>query len=180
MQELIYRSMTIGECDKISEINPKHHIKNAWRLIDGKRQLVKIDYMENDWPDGYDTYRVELENILSCGGTAFGAFDNEDKLHGFISLDKRIFGETKKYMLLDSMFVSYSSRGFGIGKKLFKLCCEEAKASLADKIYICAGSAEDTVAFYKSCGCNEAMEINRELFEQDQRDLQLEYELIAK
>ena len=121
---------------------------NDWRQFDGKRQLVEINYMENDWPDGYKRYREELENILKCSGVAFGAFDTEGKLHGFVSLDKRIFGETANHMLLDSMFVSYSSRGYGIGKKLFRLCCNEAKASNADKIYICAGSAEDTVAFF--------------------------------
>lgn len=169
--------MTIEECDKIQMINPKQYIRNAWREVEGKRQLVAIDYMENDWPDGYDRYRNELENILKSGGTAFGAFDSSGILHGFVSLNKNTFGKTSRYMLLDSMFVSYTIRGNGVGKKLFALCCQEARDSFADKIYICAGSAEDTVAFYKSCGCVEAVEVNMALYEQDPRDLQLEYKL---
>ncbi len=177
MLNLSYRKMKKHECDKINQIDPQHYIKNAWRLVDGKRELIEINYLEKDWPDGYERYRIELELILSSGGAAFGAFDNKGILHGFVSLNKKVFGETVKYMLLDSMFISYVSRGHGIGKKLFKLCCTEAKESAAEKIYICAGSAEDTVAFYRSCGCVDATEINQNLYEQDNRDLQLEYRL---
>lgn len=177
MKDLIYRKIIVDECDKINQIDPQHYIKNAWRLVDGKRKLIGINYMEKDWPDGYERYRSELEKILTNGGVAIGAFDAQGTLHGFVSLDKEGFGKTAKYMLLDSMFVSFSSRGHGIGKKLFELCCVEAKESLADSIYICAGSAEDTVAFYRSCGCTDATEVNQELYEQDTRDMQLEYKL---
>lgn len=47
----------------------------------------------------------------------------------------------------------------------------------ADKIYICAGSAEETIAFYFAIGCKEAEEINKELYESDTRDFQLEFSL---
>lgn len=47
----------------------------------------------------------------------------------------------------------------------------------ADKIYICAGSAEETIAFYHAIGCKEAEEINKELYESDTRDFQLEFSL---
>ena len=46
-----------------------------------------------------------------------------------------------------------------------------------EKIYICAGSAEDTISFYKSIGCIEAVEINEALYLEDTRDIQLEYKL---
>lgn len=52
----IYRSLTIEECDRINEINPSQYIKRAWRKIDGTRQLVEINYQENDLPDGYELY----------------------------------------------------------------------------------------------------------------------------
>ncbi len=177
MDKLIYRKMRIDECDKINQIDPQQYIKNAWRVVNGEMQLTEINYMENGWPDGYDRYRNELKNILSKGGIAIGAFDVDETLHGFVSLDRRSFGRTAKYMLLDSMFVSFKSRGNGIGKKLFELCCLEAKESLADKIYICAASAEETIAFYRACGCIDAVEVNKDLYEQDTRDLQMEYKL---
>lgn len=177
MKTLQYKKMMMEECDKIKQIDPKHYIKNAWRVVDGKRQLIEIDYLEEGWPDGYERYRDALVSIIERGGAAWGAFDHDGTLHGFVSLDKEVFGDTARYMLLDSMFVSHAYRGYGIGKKLFELCCKEARESFADKIYICAGSAEDTIAFYNSCGCQEAIEINQALYENDPRDIQLEYEL---
>lgn len=48
---------------------------------------------------------------------------------------------------------------------------------MAEKIYICAGSSEDTIAFYFKLGCIEATEINKELYEIDRNDYQLEYRL---
>jgi len=177
MEKITYRKLQADEWDRISEINPKQYIKNAWRLVDGKRQLVEIDYMENDWPDGYERYRDELKNIILTDGIAYGAFDESGKMVGFASLKRECFGETAKHILLDSMFVSNKCRGLGVGKSLFKLCSEQGKAWEAEKIYICAGSAEDTVAFYKAIGCVEALEINKELYEQDMRDMQLEYQL---
>ena len=46
---------------------------------------------------------------------------------------------------------------------MFNYTVEEAKKLGAEKIYICAGSAEETIAFYFSRGCTEAIEINKEL-----------------
>ncbi|MBI9014650.1 MAG: GNAT family N-acetyltransferase [Clostridiales bacterium] len=177
MNKITYRRLNFDECDRIQEIDITQYIKNAWRVIDGKRQLVEIDYLETNWPDGFERYRNALENIMKDGGIAFGAFNSDGSMVGFVSLNMTTFGETSKYILLDSMFVSNNSRGKGIGKKLFELCCEKGRKCGVDKIYICAGSAEDTVAFYRNCGCIDAIEINRFLYEQDTRDLQLEYKL---
>jgi len=47
----------------------------------------------------------------------------------------------------------------------------------SDKIYICEGSAEETIAFYFAIGCKESEEINKELYESDTRDFQLEFSL---
>lgn len=48
----------------------------------------------------------------------------------------------------------------------------------ADKLYTCAASAEDTIAFYKSMGwVVNAKEINQELLEKDDRDIQLKFDI---
>jgi len=177
MEQIKYRVLEESECDRIREIDPTQYIKNVWRKIEGQLKLIEINYMENDWPDGYHHYRNKLENTMLSGGAALGAFNDEGKMVGFATLDKDFFGQTAKYVLLDSMFISREYRGFGIGKKLFGLCVEQAKVWKADKIYICAGSAEDTIAFYKAIGCIEAQEIDQELYQQDPRDIQLEYKL---
>lgn len=177
MNKVEYRTLEINECDRITEINPTQYIRNAWRSVDGKRRLVEIDYLETDWPDGYENYRNKLEDTILSGGIAFGAFNDNGKMIGFATLNHDFFGETSKYLLLDSMFISQECRGMGIGKKLFKLCSEQAIEWKADKIYICAGSAEDTITFYKSIGCTEAEEINQALYDMDTRDVQLEFKL---
>ncbi len=68
-------------------------------------------------------------------------------------------------------------RSKGIGKRLFEFSADVARAWKADNIYICAGSAEETIAFYFAIGCKEAVEINKELYESDPRDYQLEFSL---
>lgn len=111
------------------------------------------------------------------GGSALGAFDDNSKLIGFITLNREVFGKEYNYVLLDQLFISLEHRSKGIGKKLFMLSTEIAKGWKADRIYICAGSAEETIAFYYAIGCKEATEVNKEFYESDPRDLQLEYVL---
>ncbi|KAB3537297.1 GNAT family N-acetyltransferase [Alkaliphilus pronyensis] len=176
MENIIYRNLTIEECVRIKEMNPYQYINRAWREVDGKRQLVEIDYHDTDWPNGYEHHYNDLKQTIMEGGIAIGAF-NDNKLISFITLNSTTFGCRYKHVLLDQLFVSLDSRGKGIGKKLFMLSVEEAKKWKIDKLYICAGSAEETIAFYFALGCKEAEEINKELYESDPRDLQLDFEI---
>ncbi|MCY7487743.1 GNAT family N-acetyltransferase [Paenibacillus alvei] len=77
-----------------------------------------------------------------------GVFEDTGSLVGFGTIDREIFGSAYKYVLLDSLFISLEHRNKGIGKRLFLACAEKAREWGAEKIYICAGSAEDTIAFY--------------------------------
>lgn len=177
LKRLYFRDLLVEECDRISEIDPSQYIEKVWRNIDGKYQLISIDYMEEDWPDGYEKYRDALKETIRAGGAAIGAFDEEEKLVGFVTLNPDFFGETAKYVLLDSMFVSRPLRNYGIGKQLFQQCTEKAKGWGAEKLYMCAASSQETIAFYRSLGCVDAKEVNKELYEADPRDIQLEFEL---
>ncbi|MNP38458.1 Acetyltransferase (GNAT) family protein [compost metagenome] len=96
---------------------------------------------------------------------------------GFATVNPQVFGEKYKYVLLDQLFITLDCRNKGIGKKLFMLSTDEARKWGVDKIYICAGSAEETIAFYFKLGCKEVEEINQELYEIDRRDYQLEFSL---
>ena len=176
-ENIEYRILSINECDRISEIDPSQWIEKAWRDVDGHLELVSINYMENDWPDGYETYRDELKNTIISGGVAVGAFNEKDCLVGFVTINHSFFGKTARYLLLESMFVSRPYRGSGLGRELFEHCANQAYEWGADKLYLCAASSEDTIAFYKSVGCVNAEEINQELFDRDHRDIQLEYDL---
>ncbi|MCM1988731.1 GNAT family N-acetyltransferase [Oceanirhabdus seepicola] len=177
MKNILYRKLTVEECERINEMNPSQYIGKAWRQVNGKRQLVEINYQDLDWPNGYEEHYSNLKETILSGGVAYGAFESNDKLLGFASINRKFFGNEFNYVLLDQLFITLEHRNRGIGKKLFMLCADIAREWNADKIYLCAGSAEETIAFYFAIGCKEAVEINKELYESDTRDYQLEYSL---
>lgn len=66
--------------------------------------------------------------------------------------------------------------GFDWHLERFKqFMAEGAKEKGAQKLYLCAGYAENTIAFNNKMGCVQAKEINQELYEEDPNDLKLEY-----
>ena len=177
MSNVIYRKLTLEECQYINEMNPAQYIGRAWREVNGKRQLVEINYQDYDWPNGYEYHISHLKETILNGGSAIGAFNSNNKLLGFATINCRFFGKKYNYVLLDQLFITLEYRNKGIGKKLFMLSANVAREWNADKIYICAGSAEETIAFYFAIVCKEAEEINKELYENDTRDYQLEISL---
>ncbi|MCR3921035.1 MAG: GNAT family N-acetyltransferase [Firmicutes bacterium] len=177
MIKIKYRQLELNECECIKQMNPAQFIAKAWRDVDGKRQLVEINYHDLDWPNGYEHHYHGLQQTIVNGGSAIGAFDEFNKLIGFATLKRDFFGSNYRYVLLDQLFVTKEQRSKGIGRKLFMLCADTARGWGADRIYICAGSAEETIKFYAARGCREAEEINKELSESDPRDIQLEYVL---
>ena len=173
---ILYRQLTASECVLMREINPSRFIKRAWRKINGVKQWIDINWKDDDYPDGYENHYEALIRTIEGGGFVVGAFDS-NQFVGFCSVNRDVFGNQFKYVLLDQIFVSNKFQGLGIGKKLFFLSAEKVKQWNVDKLYICAGSSEDTLAFYKSLGCVDAVEINRQLYESDENDIQLEYVL---
>lgn len=177
MINVIYRKLKLEECEYINQMNPSQYIGKAWREVDGKRKLVEINYQDSDWPDGYEYHFNNLRKTILDGGSAIGAFDSNNKLLGFSTINREFFGEKYNYVLLEQLFITLEHRDKGIGKKLFMFSANVAREWNADKIYICAGSAEETIAFYFAIGCKEAEEINKGLYENDPRDYQLEFSL---
>lgn len=172
-----YKALQLDQCPQIRDIDASQTIHRAWREIDGNRVLVDINYHDPDFPNGFENHLAALENTLESGAFAIGAFE-QDKLVGFSSVNPDFFGQRVKYLLLDQIFISNHCRNKGIGKKLFSLSAEYALSRGAEKLYICAGSAEETIAFYWALGCVEAVERNEALYQADPRDYQLEFDLL--
>lgn len=172
-----YRELAVEDCELINDMNPSQYIKKAWREVNKTRQLVEINYQDPDWANGYEHHFNSLKETILSGGEAIGAFDSHNKLIGFATINREFFGEKYNYVLLDQLFITLEHRNKGIGKELFLMMAKIATEWQADKIYICAGSAEETIAFYFALGCKEAVEINIKLYENDPRDLQLEFSL---
>lgn len=174
-QVFTYKKMTLNQCDKIREMDASQYISRAWREVEGKRTLVNIDYLDPDWPNGYDVHHEHLMATIQSEGEAVGAFDESDRLIGFATVNRMNFGEQSTYALLDQLFVSRESRGKGIGTRLFKESIEIAKGFGVDYLFICAGSAEETIAFYRAMGCTDAYERHVGFYESDPRDLQMTF-----
>jgi len=177
MGSIQYRDIMYTEIKKMHEMNPSQFIGKAWREVDGVRKLVEINYHDLDWPNGYNHHYNNLKRTIEDSGCAIGAFDRNNRMIGFITVNLNFFGNEFNYVLLDQLFITLEHRNKGIGKRLFLMAAERAKEWKADKFYICAGSAEETIAFYFAIGCKEAIEINKKLYESDPRDFQLEYVL---
>ena len=170
-----YRSLEYSECERIREIDASQYIGRAWREVQGSLQLINIDYLDPDFPEGFDHHLYRLQQIVKSNGIAIGAFHDTGRLIGFSALDLIPFGENCRYALLDQLFISRDYRRKGIGKKLILRTAAQAKLCGVQKLYICAGSSEETIAFYRALGCVNAVEVNQELIDDDPRDIQLEY-----
>lgn len=171
------KALALEDCDRISDIDAAQYIGKAWREVDGILQLVEIDYFDPTWPNGYESHLKHLVETVVGDGLAVGAFDHRQKIIGFVAVRREFFGESARYVLLDQLFITREARGKGLGRKLFEAAAEGARQWGAEKLYICAGSAEETIAFYWALGCKAAVEVNRVLFDGDPRDLQLEFVL---
>ncbi len=149
-------------------------VTKCWRK-EGREWVIKDDPFVDDWSEeDYAVLVTCLKNTVSTKGVVFGAFEGQ-KLKGFSSVEGMPLGNEGQYLDLSSIHVSEDFRGWGVGKALFILAAEWAKARGAKKLYISAHSAVESQAFYKAMGCVEAEEYNQEHVEKEPYDCQLEY-----
>ena len=178
--KISYRKLDLNEVnlELFDSFNRYQEVKKCWRKENQQWLLKDISFIEQ-WSITEKRKLIKcLCNTIETGGVVFGAFSNEI-LVGFASIENKPFGIKKYYLQLSSIHVSFEERGKGIGKALFKLICECAIKMKAKKLYISAHSSEETQLFYKSLGCVEAVEINKELADEEPCDCQLEYSLIS-
>lgn len=148
-------------------------VVDCLRREEGK-WVVKADPFIDDWSEAdYGTLVACLKNTLKTGGFVYGAF-LANNLKGFVSVEADFFGGENKYLDLTSIHVSQDMRRSGIGRKLFGAAKEWAKEQGAGKLYISAHSAVESQRFYRSMGCVEAVEYNKEHVEAEPFDCQLE------
>ena len=95
-------------------------------------------------------------------------------LKGFTSVEAGLFGGEQRYLDLTSIHVSQDMRGGGMGRALFRLARDWARAHGARKLYISAHSAVESQAFYRSLGCVEAEVYHQGHAEAEPFDCQLE------
>ena len=154
----------------------RQEVAECWRKRGGQWKLLPIAYVE-DWD--LDARRRRAEDILRCvegGAPAYGAWV-QGQVSGLAQLALPRFGSRKQYIDLARFHVSLPYRGRGIGGALFRLACQGARELGAERLYISAHSAQETMAAYRALGCAEAAEVNQLLAEKEPCDVPLEYVL---
>lgn len=175
---MIYRVIaeTVIDRELFSDFRRRQVVTDCWRRVDGE-WVIRSDPFIDEWSEeDYRELIFCLRNTLRTGGIVYGAFE-ENLLKGFVSVEAEPLGSLGQYLDLSSIHVSEDRRGLGIGNRLFMLACDWAREHGAKKLYISAHSAVETQAFYRSRGCVEAEEYNKEHCEREPYDCQMEYQL---
>ena len=148
-------------------------VTKCWRREKGE-WVIREDPFIDDWTEAdYRTLISCLKNTVSTGGVVYGAFI-AGTLKGFASVEPDFMGKEGQYLDLSSIHVSEDARGTGIGRALFLMAKEWARARGVKKLYISAHSAVETQAFYRSMGCVEALEYDRRHVDREPFDCQME------
>lgn len=143
------------------------------RKVDGQWRIEDIAFVDDWGEDERAELVASLRRTVLAGGVVFGALLN-GKLKGFSSVAPDLFGNNSEYLDLSNIHVSEDMRGQGIGRELFHLSKEWARAHGAQKLYISAHSAVESQAFYWAMGCVEAQEYHPAHVEREPFDCQLE------
>lgn len=155
--------------ESMDGFDSRQEVTECWRWRDGRWALLPVSYTDACAPDA-----AAVLAALQAGSLAYGAWE-DGRLVGLAVLDREPFGSKKQYLDLAELHVARPFRGRGIGKKLFGMACEGARELGAEKLYISAHSAKETMAAYHALGCVEAAEINWTLARKEPCDVQLEF-----
>lgn len=174
-QQYVYKQLNKSDLtnDLFSYFDRYQEITHCWRLENGEWLLKKAAFIEQWDSKDYESLINYLINTLETGGVVMGVFE-KGILRGFSSVESEWLGTQNQYLQLSSLHVSYGYRGKGLGKELFKYSLEEAKKLGAEKLYISANSAEETMAFYNKMGCKETDEYIEKIAAEEPFDCQLE------
>lgn len=161
--------------DILSDFHHSQLITRKWVRRNDQWEITDTSVLR-EWNDEKRAWITQylLQQIVR-GGTVVAAFEL-DQLVGFCSIDGYLLGKTAKYANLTMLFVDDKLKRNGIGRKLFAEICSYAKHMEADKLFISAIPAVETLAFYFSIGCKDAVEIIPEYVDTE-HDRYLEFEL---
>lgn len=177
--DIQYKQLIIDDVREglLDYFNRFQEVKKVWRIIENKKVLIEHPFTEE--MDKREKNALIMGHFAECireGGCVFVAL-YQNNVIAFATLPYAFFGSRNQYVNIAEFYTSYEFRGYGIGKNLFAQCAEQGKKWGAEKLYISSHSAEETVAFYRSVGCVDAIEINQRLAEKEPYDIQMEYSL---
>ena len=114
---------------------------------------MKINYQDYDWPNGYEYHISHLKETILNGGSAIGAFNSNNKLLGFATINCGFFGKKYNYVLLDQLFITLEYRKKGIGTKILESIKEIAKTKGCTDLYLTVNQEnENAIKVYEKFG----------------------------
>ena len=188
MEPITCRAMTVDdlhihmmdEFDRHQEIT--HIVRKSGRVKKLREPRVE------DWTEGNKKasvsnfiYHVYFRQFYGGEPKVFAAFRG-DQVVGFAHWryleDQNLkWGKEKDFAILDRLFVSRECRRMGLGRRLFNLCAEAARAEGAHMMYISTEPAIETQAFYRSLGCAKTKTGLGRVTRAPKHDIPLEYAL---
>jgi GNAT superfamily N-acetyltransferase len=178
IQDVMFRLLTSDDLSNSFVFNFErkqivHHVLRGG--VANKKE--EIDDFIDDWnvPER-NSINNRLIDILNNNGLVVIAIYNK-RVIGFASIGYERIGPNNEYCQLEEFHIENSYRKMGIGKRLFNECISYAKNYGIRKLYISSHSAIETIQFYKSVGCKDAVWIFEEQAKMEPCDYQMEYEL---
>lgn len=178
MGKFYYKELLLKDLhpNVLNKFNRYQETNVVW-FKDKDEYKLKHDHFVEEWNEEKKREVVlSLQHCIKSGGMVVGAFYGEH-LIGFANVEGVFFGTERQYLELPYIHISNEYRNYGIGKKLFELCCQKAKLKGAKKLYIAAHPSEETQHFYRAVGCTYAEEINEDILAKEPLDIQLEKSL---
>ncbi len=177
-QSITYRQLTYDELVKYEQLDRTEHVDHIHYVREGKLVLEAKRWDFPDWSPEEKQRRIRgFQSLWAEGATFFGAFDGET-LIGISILDHTPVATGIDRLNLDGLWVSHGYRARGIGKRLFSLAAQEARARGARSMYVSATPSKNTIRFYRAMGCQMADPVDPELFEHEPEDIHLELSLV--
>jgi predicted N-acetyltransferase YhbS len=168
------RNLARAEVTRLWEIDRGEVIENIYYLEEGKLVLKPEHYDVRGWPPGEpELYTPILLHCFDRGGWVYGLFDG-GVLIAMVTLDTVFIGPKGDLLQLKQLHVSNAYRGLGLGRQLFALAREKARALGAKGLYISATPSEHTVDFYLRLGSTVMPVPDPELFALEPEDIHLE------
>jgi GNAT superfamily N-acetyltransferase len=173
-QTITYRQLTYAELHKAEQLDRSETIEHIHYVRDGQLALEPEHWDVPDWSQEEKQHRIRgFQARYAKGATFFGAFDGET-LVGLSILDHTPISTGTDRLNLDGLWVSHNYRAKGIGRTLFSLAAQEAKARGARSMYVSATPSENTIRFYLAMDCQMADPIDPYLFKCEPEDIHLE------
>jgi predicted N-acetyltransferase YhbS len=168
------RELTRAEVACMWDIDRREVIDNIYYYEKGALVLKPEHYDMQGWPPGEaELYTPLLLDCFDRGGWFYGLFDGGQIVAAAV-LETKFIGPQHDLLQLKALHVSSLYRDQGLGKRLFELAQDHARAQGAKGLYISATPSEHTINFYMRLGCTITASPDPDLFALEPEDIHFE------